>query len=78
MGAPSEAERATMKRIVCDTGPLLHLREADVRDLLSRAGEVHTLPWTCIVVGEEWFQERVKKLDLFTLAPFIFNGLHCG
>ena len=30
-----------MKRIVCDTGPLLHLREADVRDLLSRAGEVH-------------------------------------
>jgi len=30
-----------MKRVVCDTGPLLHLREAGVRDLLSRAGEVH-------------------------------------
>ena len=30
-----------MKRIVCDTGPLLHLREAGVRDLLSPAGDVH-------------------------------------
>lgn len=30
-----------MKCIVCDTGPLLHLEEARVRDLLARAGEVH-------------------------------------
>ena len=30
-----------MKRIVCDTGPLLHLGEAGVRDLLSPAGDVH-------------------------------------
>jgi predicted nucleic acid-binding protein len=30
-----------MKHIVCDTGPLLHLGEAGVRDLLSPAGIVH-------------------------------------
>lgn len=30
-----------MKRIVCDTGPLLHLGEAGVRDLLSPAGDIH-------------------------------------
>lgn len=30
-----------MKRIVCDTGPLIHLGEAGVRDLLSPAGDVH-------------------------------------
>ena len=30
-----------MKRIVCDTGPLIHLEEAGVRDLLSPAGDVH-------------------------------------
>ena len=28
-------------RIVCDTGPLFHLAEAGVRDLLPAAGEVH-------------------------------------
>jgi hypothetical protein len=30
-----------MKRIVCDTSPLLHLGEAGARDLLSAAGDVH-------------------------------------
>jgi len=30
-----------MKRIVCDTGPLLHLGEAGVRDVLLLAGDVH-------------------------------------
>jgi len=30
-----------MRRIVCNTGPLLHLGEAGVRDLLSPAGDVH-------------------------------------
>lgn len=30
-----------MRRIVCDTGPLLHLQEARVRDLLRFAGEIH-------------------------------------
>jgi len=33
-----------MKRIVCDTGPLLHLGEAGVRDLLASAGDVHIPP----------------------------------
>jgi len=30
-----------MRRIVCDTGPLLHLREAGARDLPSHASNVH-------------------------------------
>lgn len=29
-----------MKRIVCDTGPLLHLFEANLLNLLEAAGEV--------------------------------------
>ncbi|HVR95246.1 MAG TPA: DUF3368 domain-containing protein [Thermoanaerobaculia bacterium] len=30
-----------MKRIVCDTGPLLHLREIDSLPILQRAGRIH-------------------------------------
>jgi predicted nucleic acid-binding protein len=30
-----------MRRIVCDTGPLLHLAEADAAHLLPRAGELY-------------------------------------
>ena len=41
MGIARETERPTMRRIVCDTGPLLHLGEAGVRELLSAAGNVH-------------------------------------
>jgi hypothetical protein len=30
-----------LSRIVCDTGPLLHLREAGCLEILQAAGEVH-------------------------------------
>lgn len=33
-----------MTRIVCDTGPLLHLREADLLPLLEVAGEIRVPP----------------------------------
>ncbi len=29
-----------MRVIICDTGPILHLREAKALDLLSAAGEI--------------------------------------
>jgi len=29
-----------MKTVVCDTGPILHLREADLLDLLAKTGKV--------------------------------------
>lgn len=33
-----------MRRIVCDTGPLLHLHEAELLPLLQRAGEIRIPP----------------------------------
>ena len=40
MGAATERGRAGVRRVVCDTGPLLHLGEAQALELLARAGEV--------------------------------------
>lgn len=33
-----------MRRIVCDTGPLLHFWEADLLEILEAAGQVHIPP----------------------------------
>ena len=42
MGAPAEAGGQALRRVVvCDTGPLLHLAEANHFDLLQHAGELH-------------------------------------
>ena len=39
MGAPGEGA-SSLRIVVCDTGPILHLREAGVLDVLAFAGEV--------------------------------------
>ncbi len=39
MGGLSEGNRG-VRIVVCDTGPILHLREAGVLALLAKAGEV--------------------------------------
>jgi len=41
MGATPTPKRDITRLIVSDTGPLLHLQEAGVRDLLAAAGEIH-------------------------------------
>lgn len=40
MGAPAKGSDK-VRRIVSNTGPLLHLSEAQALDLMSRTGEVH-------------------------------------
>jgi predicted nucleic acid-binding protein len=44
LGSPAEAGRALVRRVVCDTGPFLHLVEAGCLDLLRHAGELHVPP----------------------------------
>jgi len=39
-----DCRTAAMKLIIADTGPLLHLDEAEAADLLPRLGEVHVTP----------------------------------
>ena len=59
-----------MKRVVCDTGPLLHLREADLLYLLPLMGEL------CVPPGVEretkalvrnWTSQRPEWLQLVSL-----------
>ena len=40
MGTATERGHAGVRRVVCDTGPLLHLGEAQALELLARAGAV--------------------------------------
>jgi predicted nucleic acid-binding protein len=44
MGAPAEADKPAVRRIVCDTGPLLHLDEAKCLGILQHAGDLHIPP----------------------------------
>jgi hypothetical protein len=39
MGSVSE-ETGRLRLVVCDTGPVLHIREAGALDLLAKTGEV--------------------------------------
>jgi predicted nucleic acid-binding protein len=62
-----------LKRIVCDTGPLLHLREADSLDLVKAAGVVAIPPMVYSeLVGLDpfWRDERPDWVHLTKLdAP---------
>jgi len=41
VGAAANERNENVRRIVSDTGPLLHLSEAQALDLLGQAGEIH-------------------------------------
>jgi predicted nucleic acid-binding protein len=41
VGASSKRSQQEVMRIVCDTGPLMHLAEANASNLLHLAGELH-------------------------------------
>lgn len=50
-----------MKRVVCDTGPLLHLREAGSLEVLREAGEVLVPPRVeaeTATLDAAWLRER--------------------
>jgi predicted nucleic acid-binding protein len=59
-----------LKRIVCDTGPLLHLREADSLDLVKAAGSVAIPPTVYSeLVGLDpfWREEKPAWVNITVL-----------
>jgi len=59
-------------RIVCDTGPLLHLREAGSLALLGRAGRVHIPPAVqseILIHDPRWAVERPDWVDIVPPGP---------
>lgn len=61
MGAAAERAHAGVRRIVCDTGPLLHLGEAQALELLARAGAVTIPPAVDLemrVHQQDWLNQR--------------------
>ncbi|HBL30165.1 MAG TPA: hypothetical protein DD490_25295 [Acidobacteria bacterium] len=59
-------------RIACDTGPLLHLREAGSLALLGRAGRVHIPPAVqseLLTHDPRWAVERPAWVEIVPLVP---------
>jgi predicted nucleic acid-binding protein len=59
-----------LKRIVCDTGPLLHLREAGYLDVLREAGQVLIPPGVeaeTAALDAEWHRERPPWIEIAPL-----------
>jgi predicted nucleic acid-binding protein len=59
-----------LTRIVCDTGPLLHLREAGSLDLLQAAGQVSIPPAVdseLSALDVDWSRERPEWIEVFSL-----------
>lgn len=61
-----------MRQIVSDTGPLLHLREARVFDLLAQAGAVHiprAVDMEMMTYETEWRTQKPTWINLELLVP---------
>ncbi len=61
-----------MKRIVCDTGPLLHLREAGLLDLLSKIGKVfipRMVDMELAEINDSWKGQKPPWIFVETLSP---------
>ena len=61
-----------MKCVVCDTGPLIHLEEAGVRNLLSHAGAIHIPQGVEAEMRrheERWLDRRPAWLKVTNLNP---------
>ncbi|MCD6238157.1 MAG: hypothetical protein J7K51_02325 [Thermotogae bacterium] len=79
-----------MRIIVCDTGPILHLREANLLELLQKVGrtyipkaidnELRVLENTWCLEKPEWIhvkalsKEEKEKADLFCKAKMLDRG----
>lgn len=73
MGLAAE-EGAQVRRVVCNTGPLLHLREARGLELLAETGHVfipHAVDMETVQHAPDWRRQRPKWLVVETLVrPF--------
>ena len=61
-----------MRRVVCDTGPILHLREAGLLDLLSKIGKVfipRMVDMELTEVDNSWKGQRPSWIFVETLPP---------
>ena len=61
-----------MKTVVCDTGPILHLREAGLFDLLSKIGKVfipRMVDTELAEIDASWKGQRPSWISVETLSP---------
>ncbi len=61
-----------MRRIVCDTGPVIHLREANALPLLNLTGEVHIperVDRELARHGDDWNHEKPGWIHVQILNP---------
>ena len=58
-----------MRRIVSNTGPLLHLHEAELLPLLRRAGEIHIPRAVDLEMAQHELEWQARKPDWITITP---------
>ncbi len=61
-----------MRLIVCDTGPILHLKEAKLLNLLKKAGTIYIPSMVDIEINEissAWEKQKPDWLNVETLSP---------
>ncbi|NPV28478.1 MAG: DUF3368 domain-containing protein [Firmicutes bacterium] len=72
MGATARERNENVRRIVSNTGPLLHLSEAQALDLLGGAGEIHVPQAVDVEMrfqAEKWQEQRPAWLIVDPLVP---------
>jgi len=65
-----------MKTVVCDTGPILHLREVGLLDLLSKIGRVfipRMVDMELAEVDDSWKGQNPPWIFVETLSPAEFS-----
>ena len=71
MGIKNKKGFPGIKTVVCDTGPILHLREAGLLDLLSKLGKVFIPKMVDIELAEidaSWKDQRPSWIFIETLS----------
>ena len=76
MGFEGEDGPPSMKTIFCDTGPLLHLREIGLLDLLEKAGKIvipKAINIELLEIDSSWKDEKPPWVSVQEL-PLMANG----
>ena len=58
-----------MRRVVSNTGPLLHLHEAELLALLEHAGEIYIPRAVDLEMAQHELEWRARRLDWITVTP---------